>query len=94
MINLKGIPTEPIWFATSMHSQAELHPGTFNFALQQLQLELDNPYVTYVSFLNTIKGPHIHYQDPYLNGSKKLDMNHVITNRRLNKSSHFLLNPL
>lgn len=45
-------PPVPMIFATSMASQCEHHPDTLKWALDRLQMDLDQPII---SFLNTVQ---------------------------------------
>jgi hypothetical protein len=78
--NKLGFPEEHLLFATSMHSNAELHPQTLAYALSQLDLSLVESDVHFVSFLNTIvSSEYIQYMNPYVGADKKLNIPHVIS---------------
>jgi hypothetical protein len=81
-----ALPEQHILFVPSMISQTPEHTGTFDYALNQLQLENSN--VQFLSFLDAIKPEKINkptlvleYVDPYVNidGKKTLNTQHLAT---------------
>jgi len=64
-----------VLFATSMYSQCEQHPDTLQWAVNKLEISLDQPVI---SFLNTIKTIEHATDFTYVPADSVLDVDKVI----------------